>query len=96
MSDEPQSHEPVLKSKGDAKFKAVRRKEPVNPEGHEPILMEEGFYHKKVKPPYLIIALVLSGMFIVCLKMWMHGGVEGEGKQQAQAVSQEKAVRFNR
>ena len=98
MSDEQQPREPILKPKDDAKFKAGRRKEPVNPEDHEPVLLDEGFYHKKVKPPYSLFILVFFGVLLACWKMWMHGGLEGVEKQhqQMQIKAQEITAELQR
>ncbi|PCI99264.1 MAG: hypothetical protein COB14_06585 [Alphaproteobacteria bacterium] len=85
MSDEQPPREPALKPMEDAKFNTVRRKTPVNPEGHEPILMSEGLHHKREKPPYLMVALVLIGVLIAFWKMWMYGGEEEMDKKHAQA-----------
>ena len=98
MSDEQQPREPILKPRDEAKFKTVSRKVPVNPEDFEPVLLEEGFYHKKVRPPYLLFILVLCGVLLACWKMWMYGGIEELEKKhkQMQLKAQEIAVELHR
>ncbi|PCI55978.1 MAG: hypothetical protein COB36_04065 [Alphaproteobacteria bacterium] len=98
MSDEQSPREPVLKPKDEAKFKAVRRKAPVNPEDHDPVLMSEGYHHQKVKPPYFMIALVLCGVVLACWKIWMFGSIEEIDRQrkQAQIIAQDTAAKIRR
>lgn len=90
MSDEQPPREPVLKPREDAKFKTVRRKEPVNPEDHEPVLMSEGLHHRKVKPPYFLFIFVLCGILIACWKIWMLGGFAAVDSQRKQEQLMDK------
>ena len=92
MTDQQEPHQPVLKPKSDAKFKTVRRKERVRAENHEPTLLSEGVHHQKVKPPYVLIALIVIGVALAFWKMWMYGGAAEMDKhyQQVDAVTKGK------
>ncbi|PCJ98594.1 MAG: hypothetical protein COA45_07705 [Zetaproteobacteria bacterium] len=96
MSDNKKPHEPILKPLDEAKFKMVQRKAPGNPEDHVPVLLSDDGRSHNVKPPYLLLFIVILGVFMACWKIWMYGGVEEIDKKhdQAHAILQEKAAKI--